>query len=150
MQFEGRRYDDGLVVRITIDAGRISQLEPGDPRAKVPWLAPGFVDLQVNGYRGQEFNALGLTTDQVLAVCTAMDADGVTSFLPTSTTHSFERQSAALAALARACDENVAVARRVPGFHLKGPYISPADGPRAANLREQSRPHCLEEFERHQ
>lgn len=148
MRVLGRRYDTGEAVAIQIANQSIVAVErvPGD--RSLPWLAPGFVDLQVNGYRGQEFNAPGLTTDQVLGVCHDMDADGVTSFLPTSTTHSFERQSTAMRALATACEQSPEVARRVPGFHLEGPYISTADGPRGAHPLQHVRKPDWDEFQR--
>ena len=77
-----------------------------------------------------------------------MDADGVTSFLPTSTTHSFERQSTAMRALATACEQSPEVARRVPGFHLEGPYIATADGPRGAHPLQHVRKPDWDEFQR--
>jgi N-acetylglucosamine-6-phosphate deacetylase len=148
MRVVGRRYDTGEAVALQIAAGHIGSIERIAPVRQCCWLAPGFVDLQVNGYRGQEFNAPGLTTDQVLNVCRDMDKDGVTSFVPTSTTHSFERQTAAMRGLAAACEQSPEIARRVPGFHLEGPYISPADGPRGAHPREHTRPPNWDEFRR--
>jgi N-acetylglucosamine-6-phosphate deacetylase len=112
----------------------------------LPWLAPGFVDLQVNGYRGQEFNDPALTIHAVAKVCRAMDADGVTGFCPTSTTHSFEMQATTMRTLAAACEQLPDVARRVVGFHLEGPYISPHDGPRGAHPLVHCRPPDWDEF----
>jgi len=150
----GRRYDTGEVVAIQFDAGRITRIEPAEHAARstatLPWIAPGFVDLQVNGYHGQEFNDSALTVAAIAQVCRAMDCDGVTSFLPTATTHSSEMLLHTFTTLAAACEEDDGVARRVPGFHLEGPYISPSDGPRGAHPREHCRPPDWDEFQQFQ
>ncbi|MEO8498129.1 MAG: amidohydrolase family protein [Planctomycetota bacterium] len=148
MQIRGRRYDDGTSVVVTFGKGVVTDIKPVSADANDPWLAPGFVDLQVNGYGGQEFNDFALTTDKVIRVSQAMDADGVTSYLPTATTHSFEMLSNTMKMLAAACEESREVARRVPGFHLEGPYISQQDGPRGAHPLEHCRPPDWDEFQR--
>jgi len=148
MQVRGRRYDDGTSVLVTINKGSVTNMTPVAGEDTDPWIAPGFVDLQVNGYGGQEFNDFELTTEKVLRVSLAMDADGVTSYLPTATTHSFEMLSNTMRILAAACEESSEVARRVPGFHVEGPYISKEDGPRGAHPLEHCRPPDWDEFQR--
>ena len=87
MQVCGRRYDTGQAVAIEVRDGRIGSLQPLEPRGSagdsLPWIAPGFVDLQVNGYGGQGFNDRELTVDKAAAVCRAQDQCGVTAFCPT-------------------------------------------------------------------
>jgi N-acetylglucosamine-6-phosphate deacetylase len=148
MQIRGRRYDDGTSVSVTIGDGIVADVTPVAGDANDPWLAPGFVDLQVNGYGGQEFNDFKLTTDKVIVVSQAMDADGVTSYLPTATTHSFEMLAHTMRVLAAACEESPEVSCRVPGFHVEGPYISKQDGPRGAHPLEHCRPPDWIEFQR--
>ena len=46
-------------------------------------MAPGFVDLQVNGYGGLDFNSDDLDADQVAELVTRQWDQGVTSFCPT-------------------------------------------------------------------
>lgn len=148
MQLTGRRFDTGEMATIHIVHGRIAAVESIAEQPGAAWLAPGFVDLQVNGYRGQEFNDLSLDVTKVERVCRAMDEDGVTRFCPTSTTHSFEVQSHTMRMLAAACDQSIHVKQRVAGFHLEGPYISSVDGPRGAHPREHCRPPDWDEFRR--
>ena len=145
MQIFGRRYDTGEFINITVADGRVASLEPAQPNEGVPWVGPGLVDLQINGYGGQEFNDPQLDVDRIVAIGRAMDADGVTSYLPTATTHSNEMLSHVMTTLAAACD-SPEVARRVPGFHLEGPYISPEDGPRGAHPLEHCRAPEWDEF----
>lgn len=147
MQFFAKRYDTDEAVSISVEDERIASISPTES-ADLPWVAPGFVDLQVNGYGGQEFNDLELTVEKIETVSKAMDADGVTSYLPTATTHGFEMLSHTMRTLAAACEASAEVARRVAGFHLEGPYMSKEDGPRGAHPFEHCRPPDWDEFQR--
>ncbi len=150
----GRRYDQGDVVSVAVEDGRVVEVRSvrladlNLTASEIPWIAPGFVDLQVNGYGGQEFNDFDLTPEKVAEVSLAFDACGVTAYLPTSTTHSFEMLAATMKTLATARETIPEVAARVPGFHLEGPYFSPEDGPRGAHPREHCRPPDWDEFQR--
>lgn len=152
MEIVGRRYDTGEPVRVECAHGKISRLEPLSAAEAthhhLPWLAPGFVDVQVNGYGGQAFNDPQLTPDQVYQVSCAMDGGGVTTYLPTCVTDSYEVLSHALAAYAEACETMPEVAARAPGFHLEGPFISREDGPRGAHPLAHVRPPDWDEFRR--
>jgi N-acetylglucosamine-6-phosphate deacetylase len=147
MQFVAKRYDTGDAVSISLVDGLIGSITP-TTATTLSWVAPGFFDLQVNGYGGQEFNDLELTTEKIEAVSKAMDADGVTSYLPTATTHGFEMLSNTMRTLAAACEASPEVARRVAGFHLEGPYISTQDGPRGAHPLEHCKAPDWGEFQR--
>jgi len=152
MEFTARRYDTGQVVTISIDDGRIDSITHADgpDSQNVPWVSPGFVDLQINGYGGQEFNDLALDTERVAQVSLANDADGVTSYLPTLTTQSSEMLCHGMQAIATACEEDPRVAKRVIGIHLEGPYLSDQDGPRGAHPKEHCRAPDWDEFQRFQ
>ncbi|MEP7339131.1 MAG: amidohydrolase family protein, partial [Acidobacteriota bacterium] len=109
-------------------------------------LAPGFVDLQINGYGGIDFNDASTTTEQIVAAMQALWRTGVTSFCPTVITESSEHISKCLANLLRAADESPEFARAMLGIHLEGPFISPEDGPRGAHPRGHVRPPDWEQF----
>ena len=51
---------------------------------------PGFVDMQVNGYRGIDFSSPTLTEKQFLEACHNIVQDGTAVFLPTVITSSME------------------------------------------------------------
>ena len=150
MEFTARRYDTGQVVTVSIDDGRIDSITHADgpDSQNLPWVSPGFVDLQINGYGGQEFNDLTLDTERVAQVSLANDADGVTSYLPTLTTQSAEMLCHGMQAIATACEEDPRVAKRVIGIHLEGPYLSDQDGPRGAHPKEHCRAPDWDEFQR--
>jgi N-acetylglucosamine-6-phosphate deacetylase len=81
-------------------------------------LAPGFVDLQVNGGGGVLLNDAP-NADGVARIAAAHLRFGTTSLLPTLITDSLETMQALLAS-ARAC----LATRGVLGFHLEGPFIN--------------------------
>lgn len=113
------------------------------------YLAPGFVDLQVNGFAGADYCSPSTSQDEIGRSIRAIYATGVTRFYPTVITGSPENMSAALA--------NLATARRclpegaaITGFHVEGPYISPEDGPRGAHPLRWVRAPDVSEFHRFQ
>jgi N-acetylglucosamine-6-phosphate deacetylase len=148
IRLRGRRYDTAQCVDVAIDNGRISSLSTTLDDSALPWLAPGFVDLQVNGYRGIGFNDPTLSPEQVVEVSLLMDQFGVTRYLPTLTTDSLELLNRSLATIARAIDRVPDARLRVAGIHLEGPFISPEDGPRGAHPRQHVRPPDWDAFQR--
>ena len=86
------------------------------------WLAPGFIDAQVNGGGGVLFNN-DTSVEAIAAIGRAHRRFGTTGFLPTLISDDAE-------VMARAIDATrAAIAAGVPGVlgvHLEGPYIAPA------------------------
>ncbi len=115
----------------------------------LPILAPGFIDLQVNGFAGADFNDPTTPLEKISQAARALFATGVTRFFPTVITGPEDRIVAALRNLARAKRE-LPEGRAMEGFHVEGPHISPEDGPRGAHPREWVRPPDLDEFRRWQ
>lgn len=148
LQFVARRYDTGSAAQFDLDEGRIVRVTPVDaPADNLPWVAPGFVDIQVNGYGGQEFSSMELTPEGVAAIVRQHWSFGVTALCPTLTTQSFECLVHGLRAIDFACQTFPDVARSIVGIHLEGPYISSEDGPRGAHPRQHCRQPSWEEFQ---
>jgi N-acetylglucosamine-6-phosphate deacetylase len=148
LRFAARRYDTLRSVVLQVDQDRIASILPAEEAPGLLHVAPGLVDLQINGYGGVEFNDPSLTTDKIRQVALSQDAFGVTSFLATTTTDSREVLARSLATIGRAIDEVPEVAARIAGIHLEGPFISPDDGPRGAHPARHVRPPDWEEFRR--
>jgi N-acetylglucosamine-6-phosphate deacetylase len=123
---------DGLTLRdnaaVVIDGGQIAKIVPRAELSgsvsvtKLPtgvWLAPGFVDIQVNGGGDVLFND-SPTADAILAISAAHRKFGTTGFLPTLITDSPEKTERAFAAVRSAMRADPAVL----GLHLEGPFIS--------------------------
>jgi N-acetylglucosamine-6-phosphate deacetylase len=147
----GRDPATGGGLAVTLAGGRIATVaaDPAVP-ADAPWIAPGLVDLQVNGWGGLDLNDGRLTAETVAHLVRALAATGVTTLLPTLITASEESLCDALAAIAAARRADPAVARAIPGVHVEGPSISPDDGPRGAHPRGHVRPPDRDEFDRWQ
>jgi N-acetylglucosamine-6-phosphate deacetylase len=94
---------------------------PRSPDERVEGLiAPGFVDLQVNGAAGHEVRG---GTEALDAIDGALLARGVTSYLPTLVSPTAEEADALLGELERRAADP---ASPVAGIHVEGPFISPA------------------------
>jgi len=104
--------------------GRVAAVGVGAPSGS-RIAAPGFVDLQVNGFAGVDFSAPG--EDGYAVAGAALLAGGVTAFQPTIVTAEVDSM---LASLARVPTDEPAPGRvtapRIIGAHLEGPFISPS------------------------
>ena len=115
---------------VLVEAGRVIAVVPA---AAIPenarrvdlggaLLAPGFIDIQVNGGGGVLFNDAP-TVDTLTRISAAHRRFGTTGLLPTLISDSRERRRAARIAVA------AALAAGVPGIlglHLEGPHLAPA------------------------
>ncbi len=146
MELVGKRPQDGKAVRVEVEGDTIASVGDVGFDQSLPWIAPGLVDLQVNGAGGIEFNDPGLDVAGLERVCHLLDGQGVTSFLATIVTDSLDTMRRCSGAIANAIRSSETVARRVAGIHLEGPYLSDEDGPRGAHPREHCRVPNWEEF----
>jgi N-acetylglucosamine-6-phosphate deacetylase len=115
-----------------IERGRIIALGPAAelpcPPGAEPFdgagltLAPGYIDLQVNGAFGLDFTAAPQTIWEVGA---ALPRYGVTAFLPTIVTSPLETIAAAQKVL-RAGPPPGYLGAEAIGLHLEGPFLNPA------------------------
>ena len=125
--FDGRSWHHHAAV--LIEQGRIRGLAawgdvpPDWPQQRLPAnsiLAPGFIDLQVNGGGGVLLNDAP-TPKAMRAIAQAHRRFGTTACLPTLITDTREQTQAAIAAAREAVGHD-----GVLGLHLEGPFISPA------------------------
>ncbi|HUE05428.1 MAG TPA: N-acetylglucosamine-6-phosphate deacetylase [Bryobacteraceae bacterium] len=137
----------GTQVRVTFD-DTISAVEPVRQSDGL-YLSPGFIDLQVNGFLGVDFNDPECTPEQITRAIRALFATGVTRFYPTVITGSPAGMLDALRNL-RSAKETLREGVAMDGFHVEGPHISPDDGPRGAHPRRWVRPPDIDEFHRWQ
>lgn len=113
------------------------------------YLAPGWIDLQVNGFAGVDYNSPATTHEEVGRSLEVLFSTGVTRLYPTVVTgppdamvQSLRNLAAARAALPHG--------EAMDGFHVEGPHISAEDGPRGAHPRQWVRPPDIAEYERWQ
>ena len=113
-------------------------------------MEPVWVDLQINGYGGVDFNAPGLTVDAVKEVARRLAADGTAAFLPTFVTGDPEMVLANIRTVVEARKADGECEKRIPGFHLEGPFISPVPGAVGTHPVEWVAEPSLEKFNRYQ
>jgi len=111
------------------------------------YLSPGFIDLQVNGFAGVDYNSATTSHEDIARSIHALFQTGVTRFFPTVITGSPEGMRAALENLAAAKEASWEGAA-MEAFHVEGPFIGPDEGPRGAHPAAWVRPPDLEEFHR--
>jgi N-acetylglucosamine-6-phosphate deacetylase len=127
------RVFDGAIVHddmaVAIEGDRIvklvarADLPRTMPTYELPegaWLAPGFIDIQVNGGGDVLFNDQP-TPEGVRAIAAAHRKLGTTALLPTLISDTAEKMTAALAAVGAVA----ATEPSVLGIHLEGPFLSP-------------------------
>jgi len=89
--------------------------------------APGFIDLQVNGYIGVDFCSLDLTEEGFINAAKALFSTGTVAFLPTVITASAEEYEHVLPIIGK-CVKMPEFRGRILGIHLEGPFISGKPG----------------------
>jgi N-acetylglucosamine-6-phosphate deacetylase len=144
---EGLFYLDGKPVRVEIMDGKISGIKYLAPGRELPkaYLAPGLIDIQINGYMGVDFSDQDLNPEMMQKATFALWKEGVTSYLPTVITRDQERLARSFALLAESLKDEI-ISSSIPGFHLEGPYISSVQGYRGAHQEQYIRLPDWKEF----
>ena len=147
---KGLNVFSGESINLEFDRA-ISSLDPSlDAAPANTFLAPGFIDLQVNGFAGADYNSPTTPLETIAKSLAALHSTGVTSLFPTVITGPPDQMLAALKNLARAKSALGDAGASIEAFHVEGPHISPDDGPRGAHPAQWVRPPSLDEFHRWQ
>jgi N-acetylglucosamine-6-phosphate deacetylase len=152
MRLRARHYATGEPIDVLCAWGRIAALTPAAAAVSADreagWIAPALFDLQINGCLGHAFSSPALTPDAVRQVVAACRRHGIGGLCATLITASTETLLHGFATLRQAVEDDPALNRAIPAFHLEGPYISPEDGPRGAHPRAHVRAPAWDEFRR--
>jgi N-acetylglucosamine-6-phosphate deacetylase len=119
--FTGDGVVDGATVRI--DEGRIVGVTKGVSRDAIKLdglLAPGFIDIQINGGGGVLLND-SQSVETLATIAAAHRRFGVTGFMATLISDERNKASNALDAVGAAIDAGV---EGLLGLHLEGPWLS--------------------------
>jgi N-acetylglucosamine-6-phosphate deacetylase len=85
--------------------------------------AHGYVDLQVNGYAGVDFNANDLTAEGLHLACERLRGDGVAGVLATVITEHVPTMCGRIARLVDLRAADPLAASVIAGVHVEGPFI---------------------------
>jgi N-acetylglucosamine-6-phosphate deacetylase len=113
--------DDIVVGHLVVEDGRIAAIEP-DPRAgQDVTVVPGFIDVHVHGWGGHDAMAGPQALD---GMARALARRGVTTFLPTSVTASFERLTDFAESVRAWMGGAPGDGAEPVGFNMEGPFLS--------------------------
>ena len=116
--FDGEKWFDNVCV--SIENGNIQTMAPATGPVTAGILAPGFIDIQVNGGGGALFNSAP-NVQTLRTMQSAHGRFGTTAMLPTVITDAVEVMQQAADAIAQAIRD------RQPGIigvHFEGPHLS--------------------------
>lgn len=89
---------------------------------------PPIFDLQINGWRGVDFNADQLSADQLHQVCRDLAERGVQRFLATLITDELPLMLQRIRRLNRLAATDPLAGKLIAGIHLEGPFLNPEPG----------------------
>ena len=133
MRYQGISCQSEEPIAVDVEGGVVVSIRPTALKPGMPWLCPGFTDIQVNGYAGLDYSNPNLQLTDIEAVCRALAASGTLRHYPTIITSPRKIISRNCGIIAQAARENALVGAVVAGLHIEGPFISPEDGPRGAH-----------------
>jgi N-acetylglucosamine-6-phosphate deacetylase len=121
---------------VVIDGGRIVAIEPATKPVPDRTLAPGFIDLQVNGIGSVD--VASAHDDDWDELDRALLAQGVTTWCPTLVTAPLDSYATPLervaAAARRGRGDGGVVRPAIAGAHLEGPFLGGAPGAHPTHL----------------
>ena len=150
MIYEGVHIGTGELMRVHVADKRVGAVErlPGHRAAagELPYLCPGFIDLQINGYAGIDYSSPGLGTADIERMARAIGASGTVRHLATVITGARKSIAASCQAIAKARKESALAGTAIAGIHVEGPFIASEDGPRGAHDKKYVRKPDYDEF----
>jgi N-acetylglucosamine-6-phosphate deacetylase len=107
-----------------------------------------FVDLQVNGYAGLDFNSVSYSHEDLSRLCNRLRNDRVQQILATIITGPLPHMIARMERVVSMIESDPAIAEMIAGVHVEGPFISPESGYVGAHPRSAVRPAEIDIAER--
>lgn len=117
-----------------------------DVPANPLFVAPAWIDLQVNGYAAVDYNSPSTPIQEIARSVDVLNSTGTARFYPTVITGSPEGMLGSLRNLAKAKE----ALPSIEGFHVEGPHICPDEGPRGAHPVQWVRRPDIDEYKRWQ
>ncbi len=137
-------------VDVEVQGEYIQRVTPLKTKGHLPYISPGFLDIQVNGYMGSDYSLEDLSEEQVAKIIFHLNRSGTTQHVPTIITTPHKRILRNLKVITKAIQSSRDIACAISGIHIEGPFISPADGPRGAHNAAYVHPPDLNEFKQWQ
>ncbi len=136
MKFQGHSYQDGTPIEIDVENGVVKSIAKISLPDDHTVVGPGFVDIQVNGYGGVDYNEVYSDSSNLSTIARQLYKEGVTSHFPTIITNSIDQITRLVKQVVDIRKEDELARWSIDGLHIEGPFISPVDGPRGAHPKE--------------
>lgn len=151
MTLRGVSVFSGRPIEVEVSGRGIRAVrELAQPAASLPLLSPGFLDMQVNGFRGADYSLADFDERHLRIIVASLAEAGTTQHVPTIVSVPQQRLVRNIRVIARLTRESAEVGGAVAGIHVEGPYISTEDGPRGAHDLRFVREPDFAEFEQWQ
>jgi N-acetylglucosamine-6-phosphate deacetylase len=108
----------------------------------------GYVDLQINGFMGVDFNDPNTTQDQLRIAVQALHSDGVKAALPTVITAELSQMCRCISNLVQLISEDALAGQLFTGLHIEGPFLNPTNGYIGAHPPEHALAGSIEPLEK--
>jgi len=148
--FQGISVFTNEPVEVEVHGELILRVTPLKSKGLLPYISPGFLDMQVNGYMGSDYSLEDLSEEQIVKIISHLNRSGTTQHVPTIITTPHNRILRNLKVITKAIQSSRDIACAISGIHIEGPFISPADGPRGAHNAAYVHPPDLNEFKQWQ
>jgi len=124
----------GEICEVQIEGQNFNKIIPlkGDI-LDMPWIAPGLIDIQINGFAGIDFNRPLKSEEAWHHATQQLYAQGCTGFLIALITNREEGYRELLTGLTKQIQRD---ARNCLGLHMEGPWLNPDPGYRGAHRAE--------------
>jgi len=124
----------GEACEVQVDGPVFKKIAPlKEDLLDLPWIAPGLIDIQINGFGGIDFNRPLEAEDAWQHATQQLYAHGCTGFLIALITNREEGYRQLLPQLTTQINRE---ARNCLGFHMEGPWLNPDPGYRGAHRAE--------------
>jgi N-acetylglucosamine-6-phosphate deacetylase len=148
--FQGISAFTNEPVEVEVQGEYIQRVIPLKTKEHLPYISPGFLDIQVNGYMGNDYSLEDLSEEHIAKIIFHLNRSGTTQHVPTIVTSPQDRIVRNLKIITQAIQHSKDIAHAILGIHIEGPFISSADGPRGAHNVAYVRPPDLHEFKQWQ
>lgn len=132
----GRHYLSGKSIEVKWVDGVITSVVDVADVAQDRWLAPGLVDIQINGYAGVDFQRDDVSGEELQRAADGLRRDGCGRWFLTLITDEWSVLLARLRGLKELRDQSAALRCQISGWHVEGPFLSPEPGFRGAHNSE--------------
>ena len=150
MGYAGVNILNGQAIEFEIEHNRIANINNIETSESLPFLSPGFLDMQVNGYKKIDYRMEGLSEHHIHKIIHYLEVTGTTHHLPTIVTTADDCLLANLKTISNGIKNSEVIAEAIAGIHMEGPYLSKEDGPRGAHDSEYVKNPDFEEFQKWQ